>query len=173
MADSPDSGDTISPDDTTVSILPPSAEITETAPPRPTGAEGPRPTGAEGPRPTGAEGPRPTGADGPPPTGAEGARPIEAEAPAPLSELPQSFDAFEMSPAIRQAITSLGWQKPTPVQARTFDLIAGGHDVLVQSHTGSGKTGAFILPWLASRFEPGDPKLTGVQLLVLTPTREL
>ncbi len=45
--------------------------------------------------------------------------------------------------------------------------------MLVQSQTGSGKTGAFCMPWLANRFVPGPAKSTGVQLLVLLPTREL
>jgi ATP-dependent RNA helicase DeaD len=59
------------------------------------------------------------------------------------------------------------------VQAQAFGPAIEGKDLMVQSRTGSGKTGAFCLPWIASRYEPGDAKDTGVQLLVLLPTREL
>nr|WP_276603303.1 DEAD/DEAH box helicase [Nannocystis pusilla] len=67
----------------------------------------------------------------------------------------------------------MGWTRPTPVQALSFPPLHAGHDVLVQSHTGSGKTGAFCMPWLAGRFDPRPAQQTGVQLLVLLPTREL
>ncbi len=84
-----------------------------------------------------------------------------------------SFDPLPMSDELRRALADVGWKKPTPVQVMTFEPMTHGRDVLVQSHTGSGKTGAFCIPWLAGRFEPGDPKETGVQLIVVTPTREL
>jgi ATP-dependent RNA helicase DeaD len=87
--------------------------------------------------------------------------------------LPQSFDELALPDALRRAIARLGWTKPSPVQALSFDPLIAGRDVMVQSHTGSGKTGAFCVPWLASRFNPGPASETGVQLLVLLPTREL
>lgn len=71
------------------------------------------------------------------------------------------------------AVEAAGWTSPTPVQARTFGPISASRDVLVQSQTGTGKTGAFCLPWLASRFVAAPASQTGVQLLVLVPTREL
>jgi superfamily II DNA/RNA helicase len=87
--------------------------------------------------------------------------------------LPESFDELALPDALRRAIARLGWTKPSPVQALSFDPLIAGRDVMVQSHTGSGKTGAFCVPWLASRFNPGPASETGVQLLVLLPTREL
>jgi ATP-dependent RNA helicase DeaD len=101
----------------------------------------------------------------PPPTA-----PADDDAAPPL---PASFDEFELPQTLREAIAECGWAKPTPVQAATFAPIVAGHDVLVQSQTGTGKTGAFCVPWLAARFEPGDAADTGVQLIALTPTREL
>ena len=86
---------------------------------------------------------------------------------------PTRFEDMELSPTLREAITALGWDNPTPVQSRTFGPVCRGKDVLVQSQTGSGKTGAFCLPWLAARFQDAPASQTGVQLLVLTPTREL
>ncbi|MBZ5716093.1 DEAD/DEAH box helicase [Nannocystis pusilla] len=104
----------------------------------------------------------------------------EAEAaasPAPegpeAPKLPESFDELDLPDALRRAIARIGWTRPTPVQALSFPPLHAGHDVLVQSHTGSGKTGAFCIPWLASRFDPRPAQQTGVQLLVLLPTREL
>ena len=93
--------------------------------------------------------------------------------PSDVEASPASFAALPIKPALLEAIAKQGWTKPTEVQAKAFGPISAGQDVLVESHTGSGKTGAFCLPWLASRFDPIDPRESGVQLLVLTPTREL
>jgi ATP-dependent RNA helicase DeaD len=56
-----------------------------------------------------------------------------------------------------------------PVQARTIPYLQAGHDVMVQARTGSGKTGAFLLPML----ERLDPQRNTTQALILVPTREL
>jgi ATP-dependent RNA helicase DeaD len=70
---------------------------------------------------------------------------------------------------IQRAIGELGWSTPTPVQARVIPLMIEGHDVIVQAHTGSGKTGAFGIP-IAMAI---DPEQAVCQALVLAPTREL
>ncbi len=85
----------------------------------------------------------------------------------------RSFDEFDLPQTLRDAIREIGWDHPTPVQCAAFEPITQGRDVLVQSQTGTGKTGAFCVPWLAARFEHGDAADTGVQLIALTPTREL
>jgi ATP-dependent RNA helicase DeaD len=64
-------------------------------------------------------------------------------------------------------VRELHYTKPTVIQARTIPLIQEGRDVVGQSETGSGKTAAFGLPILS------EIKGRGVQMLVLTPTREL
>lgn len=56
-----------------------------------------------------------------------------------------------------------------PVQSRALPYLLAGNDILVQSRTGSGKTGAFLLPAL----ERLDPSIKECQALILTPTREL
>lgn len=89
------------------------------------------------------------------------------------STLPSSFVEMGLPEPMLAALEKLGWGAPTKVQAAAFGPASAGKDVLVQSQTGSGKTGAFCLPWLAGRFEDKDPKETGVQLIVMTPTREL
>ena len=92
----------------------------------------------------------------PPPPGSASADGEEDEEP-----LPQSFDEFELSDEIRQALQALGWEKPTPIQCKAFGPITEGQDVLAQSHTGSGKTGGIFvcpgLPPVLSRATPGSP----------------
>ena len=69
----------------------------------------------------------------------------------------------------RQACARAGWTKLLPVQARAIPYLLAGRNLMVQSQTGSGKTGAFILPIL----ERLDPAKKACQALVLVPTREL
>ncbi|MDR2893709.1 MAG: DEAD/DEAH box helicase [Deltaproteobacteria bacterium] len=78
-----------------------------------------------------------------------------------------SFD--ELSPALRAAAESAGWNSLMPVQQLSLPYLLSGRDIMVQSRTGSGKTGAFLLPAL----ERLDPNLKACQAMVLVPTREL
>lgn len=71
--------------------------------------------------------------------------------------------------ALREAAARAGWPSLMPVQARAIPYVLARRDIMVQSRTGSGKTGAFVLPIL-SRI---DPRLDACQALVLVPTREL
>ena len=70
---------------------------------------------------------------------------------------------------LRKAANRAGWNALVPVQAKAIPYIRANRDLMVQSRTGSGKTGAFILPIL----EKLDPNLAECQALVLVPTREL
>ncbi|MEM6986926.1 MAG: DEAD/DEAH box helicase, partial [Pseudomonadota bacterium] len=70
---------------------------------------------------------------------------------------------------LAQALNSLGYSQPTPIQSETIPALLAGRDVLGQAQTGTGKTAAFALPSLA-RLKPG---LKRPQILVLAPTREL
>ena len=70
---------------------------------------------------------------------------------------------------LRRAVARAGWTTLMPVQAKTIPYILARRDLMVQSRTGSGKTGAFILPIL-ERLDPHKPTC---QALVLVPTREL
>jgi ATP-dependent RNA helicase DeaD len=72
-------------------------------------------------------------------------------------------------PQIRAGAARAGWTQFMPVQAKTIPYILARRDVMVQSRTGSGKTGAFVLPML-SRIDTGR---MACQALVLVPTREL
>ncbi|WP_412061882.1 DEAD/DEAH box helicase [Rubrivirga sp. IMCC45206] len=70
---------------------------------------------------------------------------------------------------LQQGIEALGWPALMPVQAEAIPYILDNRDLIVQSRTGSGKTGAFLLPLL----EKLDVREKTTQALVLCPTREL
>ncbi len=70
---------------------------------------------------------------------------------------------------IRDAAIKMGWTKLMPVQASAVPYVAAGRDMIVQSRTGSGKTGGFLIPLLMNL----DPKAHYAQAIILCPTREL
>lgn len=75
----------------------------------------------------------------------------------------------DLTERMREATAKVGWTELMPVQAKAIPYILAGRDLMVQSRTGSGKTGAFMLPIL----EKIDPSLNACQSLVMVPTREL
>lgn len=75
----------------------------------------------------------------------------------------------ELPPLLQQACADAGWKRLMPVQERALPYLLQGRDIMVQSRTGSGKTGAYLLP-LPVRL---DPNVAAVQALILVPTREL
>ncbi|HRH79730.1 MAG TPA: DEAD/DEAH box helicase [Thiobacillaceae bacterium] len=83
----------------------------------------------------------------------------------------EAFNALGLTPKMLESVTAAGYTQPTPVQAQAIPMALDGHDLLVSSQTGSGKTAAFMLPCLQRLMEAGPAKLPRV--LVLTPTREL
>jgi ATP-dependent RNA helicase DeaD len=70
---------------------------------------------------------------------------------------------------LRVAAARAGWKTLTPVQARSIPYLLAGRGMMIQARTGSGKTGAFVLPML----ERLDTAQLNVQALILVPTREL
>ena len=79
-----------------------------------------------------------------------------------------SFAGMGLSSETLAAVEALGWREPTPVQRRAVLPGLEGRDIVGIAQTGTGKTGAFLLPAL-ERVVPGE----GLQVLVLCPTREL
>jgi ATP-dependent RNA helicase DeaD len=80
-----------------------------------------------------------------------------------------SFRELAVAEPLVRALEEIGYETPTPIQAQAIPLLLAGHDVLGHAPTGTGKTAAFVLP-LLSRL---DPDSRDVQVLALTPTREL
>lgn len=80
-----------------------------------------------------------------------------------------TFTDLGLNASILHALSDLGYEKPSPIQAECIPHLLGGRDVLGMAQTGSGKTAAFSLPLLQNL----DPELKAPQILVLAPTREL
>ncbi len=78
------------------------------------------------------------------------------------------FDELTSSDALLRAIAELGWRDPTPIQRKAIPAARAGRDVLGIAQTGTGKTGAFLIPSI-ERQEDQE----GLRTLVLCPTREL
>ncbi|TQV70118.1 DEAD/DEAH box helicase [Exilibacterium tricleocarpae] len=79
------------------------------------------------------------------------------------------FDALGLADALLPALRKIGYEMPSPIQARTIPPLLAGRDLLGQAQTGTGKTAAFALP-LLSKIDIADPATQG---LILAPTREL
>jgi ATP-dependent RNA helicase DeaD len=89
--------------------------------------------------------------------------------PAGESPATLSFRDLALSEPVLRALTDVGYESPSPIQAATIPVLLSGKDMLGQAQTGTGKTAAFALPALSridlTKHEP--------QVLVLVPTREL
>jgi ATP-dependent RNA helicase RhlE len=79
-----------------------------------------------------------------------------------------TFGELTSSPALLRAITDLGWTSPTPIQQKGIPPTREGRDVVGIAQTGTGKTGAFLIPTLERQADS-----EGLHTLVLCPTREL
>ncbi|CCO23385.1 DEAD/DEAH box helicase [Maridesulfovibrio hydrothermalis] len=86
----------------------------------------------------------------------------------PEESMPE-FTNEELPRSILNAIENAGWDSLTPVQAKSLPYQLYNRDLMVQAKTGSGKTGAFVLPLL----EKLRPDINYTQALILVPTREL
>ncbi|MFY9262931.1 MAG: DEAD/DEAH box helicase [Arcanobacterium sp.] len=80
-----------------------------------------------------------------------------------------TFADLNLPENLLTAVTDLGYENPTAIQAQAIPHLLDGQDVLGVAQTGTGKTAAFGLPMLAHV----DPENKSVQALVLAPTREL
>jgi ATP-dependent RNA helicase DeaD len=70
---------------------------------------------------------------------------------------------------LQKGVRDAGWTELMPVQARAIPYLYSNHDMMIQSRTGSGKTGAYLLPII----DLINPLEKNVQALILVPTREL
>lgn len=78
-----------------------------------------------------------------------------------------AFTSFGFKEEILTGVNEAGFKVPSPIQEKVIPLILQGRDVIGQAHTGTGKTAAFGLPTM------NNVKGKGVQILIITPTREL
>ncbi|MBL8809698.1 MAG: DEAD/DEAH box helicase [Planctomycetaceae bacterium] len=80
-----------------------------------------------------------------------------------------TFEQLGLHAATLKQLATIGYEKPSPIQAALIPIAITGKDCIGQARTGTGKTAAFMLPTM----EQVDPSLPRVQALVLAPTREL
>ena len=81
------------------------------------------------------------------------------------------FTDFGLDGRVLAALSDVGYEKPSPIQAATIPVLLEGRDVVGLAQTGTGKTAAFAVPALSRMAELPPTKNT--QILVLAPTREL
>lgn len=79
------------------------------------------------------------------------------------------FDELGLSDPILKAVTEMGFEAASPIQAEAIPVVMSGKDVIGQAQTGTGKTAAFGIP-LLEKIDPKDKRLQGI---ILCPTREL
>ena len=79
------------------------------------------------------------------------------------------FDELNLDERILRAVTDMGFEAASPIQAQSIPVQAEGLDMIGQAQTGTGKTAAFGIPLL----EKMDPESRKTQAMVLCPTREL
>ncbi|EDV25554.1 uncharacterized protein TRIADDRAFT_23405, partial [Trichoplax adhaerens] len=90
----------------------------------------------------------------------------------PVQDLTKSFRDINLSRPLLKAISTLGFEHPTPIQSSTIPIALLGKDICACAATGTGKTAAFMLPIL-ERLIYRPKRIPVTRVLVLVPTREL
>jgi ATP-dependent RNA helicase RhlE len=83
------------------------------------------------------------------------------------------FKSLGLSEALVKAVSSQGYDTPTPIQEKSIPAVLEGKDVLASAQTGTGKTAGFTLPLLQLLSQTPPLRNRPVRALILTPTREL
>jgi ATP-dependent RNA helicase RhlE len=84
-----------------------------------------------------------------------------------------SFKSLGLSEALVKAVSTQGYDTPTPIQEKSIPAVLEGKDVLASAQTGTGKTAGFTLPLLQLLSQTPPLRNRPVRALILTPTREL
>ena len=81
-----------------------------------------------------------------------------------------TFDEFNLSDAVLDAISFMGFEKASPIQEKAIPEILNNNDVLAFAQTGTGKTAAFVLPVLDKIAASNS---NAINTVIIVPTREL
>lgn len=88
-----------------------------------------------------------------------------------------TFTDIGISPTFIKALDHIGFSSPTPIQEQAIPLILDNKDIFGCAQTGTGKTGAFMIPTLQKLHQTTDDsqgaRKSSIRTVVLTPTREL
>ena len=80
-----------------------------------------------------------------------------------------SFQTLQLSRPVLKGIAELKFTKPTPIQSASIPIALLGKDIVAGAQTGSGKTGAYMIPIIERLlYKPS----TSTKVIILTPTRE-
>ncbi|MFU8812726.1 MAG: DEAD/DEAH box helicase [Balneolaceae bacterium] len=80
------------------------------------------------------------------------------------------FTEFNLSDSIQAGLRDLRFEEPTPIQEQAIPAVTEGRDLIATAQTGTGKTGAFVIP-IMERVLQSNRK--GIKALIVSPTREL
>jgi ATP-dependent RNA helicase DDX56/DBP9 len=94
--------------------------------------------------------------------------PVPSKAKAKAKAIAASFAELQLEPRLLRGIRDQRWNSPTAVQSKAIPLALQGRDILARSGTGTGKTGAYLLPILHNTL-----RRKGKTSLILVPTKEL
>lgn len=89
-----------------------------------------------------------------------------------------TFETMNLAEPVMEAVRTMGFTTPTPVQQRVIPVACEGKDIMASAQTGTGKTAAFLLPIFDSLIREWGDKRPGKkrkhpEVVVLAPTREL
>ncbi len=84
-----------------------------------------------------------------------------------------SFTSLGLIEPLTNTVKKLGYDEPSPIQAKAIPEILAGKDLLASAQTGTGKTASFVLPILQRTSTKPRAKSNRTKVLILTPTREL
>lgn len=90
------------------------------------------------------------------------------QAPIQQTEIKNNFSDFLIAEQIKNNISQKGYDKPTPIQDQVIPLVLEGRDIIGIANTGTGKTGAFLIPLIDKALYNRSQKV-----LIIAPTREL
>lgn len=93
---------------------------------------------------------------------------VEEQIVAPVYIPQHTFSDFAIDAKIKKNISERGYVAPTPIQDQTIPLLLEGKDVIASANTGTGKTGAFLIPLIHNVLIQKTDRV-----LIIAPTREL
>src|SRR5690606_10022481 len=74
-------------------------------------------------------------------------------------EVERTYADFALEPILKQNIAKLGYTKPTPIQDQIIDYVLEGRNALGIANTGTGKTGAFLIPTINKMIQNPENKM--------------
>ncbi|MFL5730749.1 MAG: DEAD/DEAH box helicase, partial [Cytophagaceae bacterium] len=81
-----------------------------------------------------------------------------------------TFEELNLHPDLLAGLSAMSFNKPTPIQEQAIPVILSGRDLIACAQTGTGKTGAYILPVLHKIVSAEKRHLNTI---IIAPTREL